>query len=76
MNEDIPKPNKGQVLIKVAYSTINPYDRNMYLINKEEGFVLGSDGCGTIISVGEEVDPSLIGKKVAFLRGAWSHFTV
>ena len=48
----------------------------MYDVNKDEGLVLGSDGCGTIISVGDEVNPSLIGKKVAFLYGAWSHFTV
>lgn len=26
----LPKPGPGHVLIKVAYSTINPYDRRMY----------------------------------------------
>jgi len=30
----------------VHYSTINPYDRLIFAANKEEGFVMGADGCG------------------------------
>ena len=74
--EELPKAGKGQALIEIHYSTINPYDRIMHHINKDEGFNLGSDGCGVIVSVGEEVDESLIGKKVAFLGGGWSRYTV
>jgi NADPH:quinone reductase-like Zn-dependent oxidoreductase len=33
-----PKPGPGHVLIRIAYSTINPYDRNMYTNTKTDGF--------------------------------------
>lgn len=54
-----PKPEKGHVLIKVAYSTINPFDRYLYDVTKDEGTVLGSEGCGVVEEVGEGVDASL-----------------
>ena len=43
-----PIPSKGEALIRVHYSTVNPYDRIMALENKAEGFTLGCDGCGII----------------------------
>ena len=67
---------QNQVLIKVAYSTCNPIDKIWYYITKTEGFTLGSDGSGTIIGLGESVDRSLLGKKVAFNQGAWAHYKV
>jgi NADPH:quinone reductase-like Zn-dependent oxidoreductase len=76
VEEDLPQPGKGQALIEVHYSTINPYDRIMHSINKDEGFALGSDGSGVIIGVGEDVDASLIGKKVAFLGNGWGRYNV
>jgi NADPH2:quinone reductase len=76
LEEPIPTPGKGQALIRVHYSTVNPYDRIMYLANKDEGFTLGCDGCGIIEAVGEEVDSSIIGKKVAFVGGGYSKYTV
>ena len=57
------------------YSTVNPYDRICY-DKQEEGFVLGCDGCGVVEAVGEGVSETLIGKKVAFLGGAWAKYTV
>jgi len=63
-------------LIGVHYSTVNPYDRLMYERNKLEGFVLGGEGCGKIMKVGEDVDPFLVGKNVSFLGGGWSRYTV
>lgn len=64
----MPKPDKGQVLIKVAYSTVNPLDNALYTKMGKEGDILGSDGCGLIIEVGPDLNSSnLIGKKVAFL---------
>ena len=48
----------------------------MYNVNKDEGFVLGCDGCGIVESVGEEVDQSLVGKKVAFIGDGYSKYTV
>jgi NADPH:quinone reductase-like Zn-dependent oxidoreductase len=53
IEEDLPKPGQGQILIKNAYSTVNPYDRIMFNVNKDENFVLGCDGCGTVIETGE-----------------------
>lgn len=76
VEEEIPKPGKGEALIEVFYSTVNPYDRIMFNVNKDEGFVLGCDGCGVIVQVGEDVDTNLIGKKVAFLGNGYSRFTV
>ena len=72
---EIPKPAKGQALIRVYYSTVNPYDRICF-DKQEEGFILGCDGCGVVEAVGEGVSESLIGKKVAFLGGAWTNYTV
>ena len=76
VEEEIPVAGKGQVLIKVAYSTVNPYDRIMGKINKDEGFILGCDGCGVIEKVGEGVEQALVGKKVAFLGGGWARYAV
>lgn len=67
---------KGQVLIEVHYGTINPYDRIRYEVETIEGFVMGSDGCGKILQVGEDVDSSLVGRYVSFLGGGWSRYTV
>ena len=72
--ETIPEPKKGEVQIRVHYSTVNPYDRIMYNVNKDEGFVLGCDGCGIVTKTGEGVEQSWVGKKVAFLGNGWSNF--
>ena len=75
VQEVVPEPAKGEALIEVHYSTVNPYDRIMYNINKDEGFVLGCDGCGIIKKVGEGVNPDFVGKKVAFVGNGWSRYT-
>ena len=41
---------------------------------KTEGYVLGCDGCGIVTAVGEGVDDSWIGKKVAFAGSGWAHY--
>ncbi len=74
-SEEVPKAGKGQAVIRVHYSTVNPYDRICF-DKREEGFVLGCDGCGIVEAVGEGVSETLIGKKVAFLGGAWTNYTV
>ena len=45
-------------------------------VNKDEGFVLGCDGCGIIVQIGEDVDAGLVGKRVAFLGNGYSRYTV
>ena len=75
--EDLPlKLEKGKILIKVAFSTCNPTDRYTFQLAKAEGTRLGADGSGTVVKLGEGVDPSLMGRKVAFLGGGWSKYKV
>jgi NADPH:quinone reductase-like Zn-dependent oxidoreductase len=56
VDQNIPQPQKGEVQIRVHYSTINPYDRMMYKVNSNNGFVLGCDGCGIVSQAGVGVD--------------------
>ncbi len=58
------------------YSTVNPYDRIMASSNKDEGFILGCDGCGVVEKVGEGVEHAWVGRKVAFLGGGWARYTL
>ena len=74
--ESVPQPGPGHVLIRVAYSTINPYDRIMATVNKANGFILGCDGCGTIAAVGDGVSADQVGKKVAFVGDGWAKYAV
>jgi NADPH:quinone reductase-like Zn-dependent oxidoreductase len=46
----------------------------MYKENKDNGFVLGCDGCGIVTQAGEGVDQSWVGKKVAFVGSGWSNY--
>ncbi|RAV99424.1 zinc-binding dehydrogenase [Pseudochryseolinea flava] len=67
--EDIKKPKatKDQVLIKLKYAALN--HRDLWIMKEQtqvlsEGIVLGSDGCGVIEDVGEDVDDLWIGSEV------------
>ena len=75
VEEDIPQPQAGKLLIRVAYSTVNPIDG--YLIyTREEGHILGGEGSGTVLAVGEGVSADLVGKKVAFVISAWASHAI
>jgi NADPH:quinone reductase-like Zn-dependent oxidoreductase len=62
-----PVPVKDQVVVKLHAASLNHRD---LWVRKEQtqvssnGIILGSDGAGVVEAVGEESDPSLIGKKV------------
>jgi len=71
VEEPIPSPGPGDVLIRMKYSTVNPYDREHAFPMKQEGALLGSDGSGIIEKVGEGVDPGLVGKKVTAPLSSW-----
>jgi len=58
----------------VAYSTCDPYDGICSELFKVEGFRLGGEASGVIISVGENTDKSLLNKKVSFHAGSWAHY--
>lgn len=77
---DKPKPGKGQVLVKVHASSINPFDTKL-----REGampinfpFTLGLDIAGVVTEVGQEVSNFSVGNKVygsgAVLAGATGAF--
>ena len=71
------KPGANQVVVKMAYSTCNPYDKICFNVFKDNGFRLGGEGCGTVIAIGEGVDASLLNKKVALTTaGCWSQYRV
>lgn len=66
---ELPTPQPGEVLIRVAASGINPGD----VKKRSDAFGIGmpfprviphSDGAGTIEAVGEGVDPARIGERV------------
>lgn len=72
----IPKPNGGQVLIKVAAAPCNPSDiafmRGGYNIQKPVPVVLGFECTGTIVETGDDpLARQMKGKRVScFSRGA------
>ena len=47
------KPGPNQVIVKMAYSTCNPYDKICFYAFRNEGFRLGGEGCGTVIAIGD-----------------------
>lgn len=63
----VPVPMNGEVLVKLKAASVNHRDiwiqKGLYPgINTS--VILGSDGAGIVESVGEEVDPSWVGKEV------------
>ncbi|MCW9734106.1 alcohol dehydrogenase catalytic domain-containing protein [Avibacterium sp. 20-15] len=65
------KPERGEVLVRILRSSICQTDRRVLqgLKNNDikEGTILGHEGTGIIVSVGEGVNEELIGKTCAIL---------
>ncbi|MEJ0033206.1 MAG: zinc-binding dehydrogenase [Bacteroidota bacterium] len=62
-----PVPVKDQVLVKLHMASLNHRDywvRNEQTVTSDSGIILGSDGAGVIEAIGEEGDPSSVGKEV------------
>ena len=69
------KADAGNVLVKVAFSTCDPYDGLTTKIFLADGTRLGGEACGTIIDVGEGVDQTLLNKKISFHKqGTWTQY--
>jgi len=72
-----PEPQPGEVLVRVAVSGVNPTDwKNR--AGKRPGEPLpfpevtpDQDGAGTIVAVGDGVDPSRAGERVWLWEAAW-----
>ena len=56
----VPAPGPGEILVKVESAALNPADWKIQtygtLVNVYPA-VLGSDGSGTVVAVGEKVSP-------------------
>ncbi|MBN1253497.1 MAG: zinc-binding dehydrogenase [Bacteroidales bacterium] len=82
----VPKPNKGQVLIKVEATTCNPSDlsfiQGSYGIKKELPIVPGFEGTGIVVDADKDAHAQLLlGKRVSFnshpqLNGSWAEYCV
>lgn len=71
----VPKPQSNQVLVKVDSAVINQSDMlffsgKWFLEAEKYPFTPGWEGSGVVVAVGEdEMNQSLLGKRVAFVRG-------
>ena len=82
----VPKPGKNEVLVKVAFSPINPSDlatlEGHYGFNDPTPIVPGGEGSGEVVAAGSGVMASYFrGKKVACAGwgtggGVWSEYVV
>jgi L-iditol 2-dehydrogenase len=67
----VPTPQRGDVLIRVSSVGVCGSDTHYYRHGRVGGFVveaplvLGHEAAGTIVGVGESVDPSRIGQRVS-----------
>lgn len=61
-------PAPGEVLVKIAYSAVNPTDVKRRSSGRElphfSSIISGNDGAGVIEAVGEGVDPACVGDHV------------
>jgi L-iditol 2-dehydrogenase len=67
----VPKPAAGDVLVRVSSVGVCGSDTHYYRRGRVGGFVveaplvLGHEAAGTIVGVGESVDPSRVGQRVS-----------
>ena len=72
---DDPVAKPGEVVMEMHYSALNPADRMLaerrypYPVNPPVPHVLGRDGVGTIVGVGEDVTDVHVGDDRVILRG-------
>lgn len=76
LNEiDIPKPDPGQVLVKLAFAGVNFID--VYFRTGQYPsalpFVPGKEGSGTVVGLGEGVNEFAIGERVAWAMASNSY---
>ena len=82
----VPKPGRGEVLVRVAASPVNPSDvhflEGQYAFRKSLPAVPGLEGCGRVVAVGDGLlARRLTGKRVAFspaapADGTWAQYAV
>jgi NADPH:quinone reductase len=83
---DVPIPNKGEVLVRMSYSPINPSDlsflKGTYIQRPHYPLTPGIEGSGTVVASGGGLLPSLrLGKRVCCSSvpgkgGTWAEYMV
>ncbi|SLN50979.1 Phthiocerol synthesis polyketide synthase type I PpsC [Roseovarius albus] len=75
---DTPSPAAGEVLVRLAYSGVNPSDSKARAGTRPgvtkpafDQIIPHSDGSGVIKAVGDDVDQSRIGQRVWIYNGQW-----
>jgi NADPH2:quinone reductase len=67
-----PRPDSGQVLLKVKIAALNPADaflaRGLYPAHPPLPHILGRDGVGEVVAVGPGLSPIGVGETVGILR--------
>src|SRR5215213_6625492 len=67
-----PRPGRGEVLLRVRYASLNPADRHLadgrYPAKPALPHILGRDGVGDVVEVGEGVASIQPGDRLAILR--------
>ena len=86
VEKPVPRPEPGQVLVKIAASPINPADvafmSGRYGVRRSLPTVPGWEGSGTVVAVGGGLMPRLLlGRRVACAApdqqdGAWAEYMV
>jgi NADPH:quinone reductase len=78
-----PKPEPGQILVRVHAAGVNPYDTYMragtYAIKPQLPYTPGSDAAGTVEAVGDGVRKVKVGDRVytaKTLSGAYAEFAL
>lgn len=81
----VPKPRRGEVLVRIAATPVNPSD--LLFLNGEYGeakplpVVPGEEGCGTVVASGGGLQArALVGRRVACFAtpdrdGTWAGYT-
>ena len=68
-----PQPGPGQVVLKMIYAALNPADaflaQALYPAKPKLPHVLGRDGVGEVVAIGEGVKNLQLGQIVGILRG-------
>jgi NADPH2:quinone reductase len=69
----VPEPGPGEVLVRVAFSGVNPTDWKTRTTGRPDphGQVPNQDGSGTVEAVGRGVDPVLVGERVWIWEAAY-----
>ncbi|MFQ1000714.1 NADPH:quinone reductase [Modestobacter sp. SSW1-42] len=73
VDRETPEPGPGEVLVRLAFSGVNPTDWKSRSGTQPGpgGQVPDQDGAGTVEAVGQGVDPVLVGERVWIWEAAW-----